>query len=153
MWVLATFVCVYTWEWVPALYRRLSSLCYWGFYVILALSLTSCAPDPGGRQGGDYVIPSCTGAVVMTVRPVRHCRLIRTGEHRAPVWSLIFKHLILYPVCMLGILLWFCWTHAVIYVYMYPDGFSEILWYVQSRNIVPLLILFIIYMYFVRNNE
>ena len=36
---------------------------------------------------------------------------------------------------------------------MYPDGFSEILWYVSSRNIVPLLILFIIYMYFVRNYE
>ena len=36
---------------------------------------------------------------------------------------------------------------------MYPDDFSEILWYVQSRNIVPLLILFSIYMYIVRNDE
>ena len=54
------------------------------------------------------------------VRPVRHCRLIRTGEHRAPV-VVIFKTS--YPVCMLGILLWFYWTHAIIYVYMYPDGF------------------------------
>ena len=34
MWVLATFVCLYTWVWVPASYRRLSSLCYWGFYVV-----------------------------------------------------------------------------------------------------------------------
>ena len=56
------------------------------------------------------------------VRPVRHCRLIRTGEHRAPV-VVIFKTS--YPVCMLGILLWFYWTHAFIYVYMYPDGFER----------------------------
>ena len=37
---------------------RLLSLCYWGFYVLL---LKPCAPDPGGRQGGDCVVAGCTG--------------------------------------------------------------------------------------------
>ena len=38
------------------------------------------------------------GAVVITVSCAtgKECRLTRTGDHRAPVWSLLFKHLILY---------------------------------------------------------
>ena len=30
-------------------------------WFFLAFLLKLCAPDPGGRQGGDYVVASCTG--------------------------------------------------------------------------------------------
>ena len=72
------------------------------------------------------------GAVVMTVSCATGAALSTYSNRRTPrpCGRYFLKHLILYPVCMLGILLWFYWTHAIIYVYMYPDGFSEILWYV-----------------------
>ena len=112
------------------------------------------------------------GAVVMTVSCATDAALSTYSNRRTPRSSVVVIFLnilfcILY-VCS-GFLLWFYWTHAVtyvcvcmcmcmcvcvcIYMYMYPDGFSEILWYVQSRNIVPLFIYLIIYMYFVRNDE
>ena len=59
------------------------------------------------------------GAVIMTVSCATGaaCRLIRTGEHRAPVLSLFLKHLILYPVRMLGSFYCDFIEHMLLYMY------------------------------------
>ena len=58
------------------------------------------------------------GAVVMTVSCATGEALSTYLNRRTPrsCGRYFLKHLILYPVCMLGILLWFYWTHAIIYV-------------------------------------
>ena len=91
--------------WVPGSYMRLSSLCYWGFYVLL---LKPCAPDPGGRQGGHYVVANCTGGCRYDSLLCDRCGLVDLFEpaNTALLWSLVFKHLILLYMylCILTVL-------------------------------------------------
>ena len=77
---------------------RLLSLCYWGFYVLL---LKPCAPDPGGRQGGDCVVAGCTGGCRYDSLLCDRCGIVDLFEpaNTALLWSLFFKTS--YPVsCM-----------------------------------------------------
>ena len=94
MLINCTFVYVYTWAWVPGSYMRLLSLCYWGFYV-------PCAPDPGGRQGGDCVVAGCTGGCRYDSLLCDRWGIVDLFEpaNTALLWSLFFKTS--YPVsCM-----------------------------------------------------
>ena len=89
---------MYTWAWVPGSYMRLLSLCYWGFYVLL---LKPCAPDPGGRQGGDCVVAGCTGGCRYDSLLCDRWGIVDLFEpaNTALLWSLLFKTS--YPVsCM-----------------------------------------------------
>ena len=77
---------------------RLLSLCYWGFYVLL---LKPCAPDPGGRQGGDCVVAGCTGGCRYDSLLCDRWGIVDLFEpaNTALLWSLFFKTS--YPVsCM-----------------------------------------------------
>ena len=75
--------------------------------VLDVLLLKPCAPDPGGRQGGDYVVASCTEGCRYDGLLCDRCGIVDLFEpaNTALLWSLFFKHLFLYPVCMLGILI------------------------------------------------
>ena len=106
------------------------------FLYFLALLLKSCAPDPGGRQGGDYVVTGCTWGCRYDSFLCGRCGM-STYSNRRPPHS-----------CVVVIFL-----NILSRIKTPVIRFNEILSYVQSRNNVPLLILFIIYMYFVRNDE
>ena len=70
------------------------------------------------------------------VQPVQHVDLFEPaktaflcGRYFLNILSCIKTPVIRF-ICMLGIFIVLFLTYAVIYVYMYPDGFSETLWYV-----------------------
>ena len=134
------------------------------FMYFLALLLKSCAPDPGGRQGGDYVVTGCTWGCRYDSFLCGRCGKSTYSNRRPPHSCVVviflnilscIKTPVIRFICMLGIFSCDFIDHMLLYMYIsaYPYGFNEILWYVQSINNVPLLILFIIYMYFVRNDE
>ena len=127
--VLDTFVCVYAWACVQASYRRLSSLCYWGFYVVFSIVIEILCT--GSRRSSRWGL--CRRWLhrglslwQSPVRPVRYVDLFEPsttallcGRYFVNILSCIKTPVIRF-ICMLGnLLLWFFLTHAVIYVYIY----------------------------------
>ena len=137
---------------VPASYTRLSSLCYWSFYMILSLSL-KFVRIPAVVTVRTISSLAAPWVVVMTISRAAGevCGIIRTGDHRAPVWSFlnilacIETHVIRF-ICMLGnILLWFFIEHVLLCIH--SNVFRVMLCHVWIKKFQPLLIIFIIYKY------
>ena len=113
-------VCVCTWACVPTSYRRLSSLYYWGFYVVFSIVIEIVCT--GSRRSSMWGL--CRRWLYRglslwqsPVRPVRHVDLL------LPCGRYFFKHVILDQNACNSIfmyarefLLVFHWTHAVIYM-------------------------------------
>ena len=116
---VSIFVCVYICVCIGFIQASIK-LMLLRFSCILALLLKSCAPDPGGRQGGDYVNASCTGGCRYDSLLCDRCGMSTYSNRRPP--RPCIKTLVIRFICMLGdfigILLNTC-CYICIYIYRY----------------------------------